>query len=63
MPTVTIRLGDAEKQQLVRDAHARGLSVSEAVREALGFQSAGLEGRVEDLERRLSELERMAGVQ
>lgn len=63
MPTVTIRLGAPEKQQLVRDAHARGLTVSDAVREALGLHASGIEGRVEDLERRLSELERMAGVQ
>jgi hypothetical protein len=63
MPTVTIRLGAAEKQQLVRDAHTRGLTVSAAVREALGAQASDLEGRVVDLERRMSELERMAGAQ
>lgn len=62
MPTVTVRLGAAEKQQLVRESHARGVTVSESVRDALGLRASGLEGRVEDLERRLSELERMAGV-
>jgi transposase-like protein len=63
MPTVTIRVSAEEKQQLVRDAHSRGVAVSELVRDALGVRSGDLAGRVEDLERRMSEIERMAGVQ
>jgi transposase-like protein len=63
MPTITVRVSAEEKQQLVRDAHVRGKVLSELVREALGVQASGLEDRLEDVERRLAELERMAGVQ
>lgn len=63
MPTVTVRLSAQEKHQLVRDAHSRGVPVSELVRDALGVRGGDLEGRVEDLERRMRELERLAGAQ
>lgn len=62
MPTVTIRLSATEREALDRDARIRGISVSEIVREALGMRDGGIEGRVDDIEQRLADLERMAGV-
>jgi hypothetical protein len=62
MPTVTIRVSAQEQFALRSEARARGVSVSELVRDALKLRGGDLEGRVEDVERRLSELERMAGI-
>ncbi len=61
MPTVTVRLKVSEREQLVRDALARGLSMSQYVRSSLLVASVDFEGAVAGLERRVSELERLAG--
>lgn len=63
MPTVTVRVSPGEQDSLRSEARARGTSVSEVVRDSLKLRAGDLEGRVEDVERRLAELERMAGVQ
>ena len=61
MPTVTFRLSVSELTQLQRDALARGVSVSFLVREALSFRAAGVEERLDDLDRRVGRVGRPRG--
>lgn len=66
MPRLTVRVDDDERVELERTARARGLSLSDLVREALRLRGSGdplgdLERSVETLDRRVAELERVAG--
>jgi hypothetical protein len=63
MPTVTIRLGEPERDALRLEAQTRGVSVSEIVREALGQRTDDVDARLRDLDRRLATVERMAGIE
>lgn len=56
-----LRLSDGEKDQLQREADSRGLTLTELVKERVFGPQADTD-RLDDLERRLSRLEELAGL-
>lgn len=62
MPTITFRVSDQEKNSLAREAKDRAVSLSDLVREGLGFRDANVDERLAGLERRVERLETLAGL-
>ncbi len=62
MPTFTFRLSDAELEALAKNAKAQGCSMAAVVRDRLGFGADDPSERLDDLDRRVSRLEGMAGL-
>lgn len=64
MPTITVRVSDQEKADVERRAGGAGL-VSAFVRRALDLErdAPDLTARVDDLDRRLTAVEQMAGLE
>ena len=62
MPTITVRLGEQERAELVRSARVQGRTVSSVVREALGLSASRVDEVLAEHERRLARLEQMAGL-
>jgi hypothetical protein len=60
MPTITIRVSGQERAALEAAASRSGQNLSAYIRETLMLREGDIAGRVEDLDRRLSELERLA---
>lgn len=63
MPTITIRVSDDERARLNATANARGVTVSEIVREALALTEPTITARLDDHEQRLRAVERVAGME
>jgi hypothetical protein len=62
MHTLSVRVSDGEWRWLVGEASRRGVRVSALVRELVFGSSGGSDERLDDVERRLSRLEEMAGL-
>jgi hypothetical protein len=64
MPTITIRVSDAEKTDLERKARAEGQNISDYVRATLVLRDNGpdYDTRLYEQERRLQRLERLANL-
>lgn len=61
MARLTVRLSDVELLSLKRDADAAGKPVSVLVRERLGLSASEIDEWREEIERRVSALEELAG--
>lgn len=65
MPTITIRVSGDEKADVERRAAAAGLDLSAFVRRALDLEreAPDLAGRLDAVERRVTTLEQVAGLE
>ena len=62
MPTISVRLDERDARRVRELAEAQGLSVSDLVRRSLGLMASQSDERLDDLDRRVSRLEEMAGL-